>query len=409
MSAGAGRACRLALVSSTLPPGPTGQARVLEQLLGPGIGCSQVLMSDEQETAGKSGALGAHVAYRQLAAARFLLVPGLRIPVLHPVNNALGLNRTIVSRGREIARAVRESGATVVVGCSGSPFDLPATFLASRWTGKPAIAYLFDDPVFQWPSGMYRGLARFWERLWMPRVAGVVVPNEVLAADVRSRNAHVQNLRIVRNPVASKRTRSGPSAGEVAAGTDAPRRIVYTGSIYHAQADAFRNLLLALERLGGRYRLHVYTAQSEQALAEHGVEGRHVARHAHVTLEEARLAQERADVLFLPLAFRSSIQEVVRSSAPAKMGEYLASARPVLVHAPEDSFVSTFFTEHRCGAVVVRLEPDALVTALRALEDEGARGDLVGNALRVSGEFDVERAREGFWDLVRGVGEGRRA
>ena len=365
-------------------------------------------MTDEPGVDDKRGRIGGHIVHHRLAAAKFQLLPRVRGPALHEMNTFLALNYTIASRGREIARAVRDTGATVLVGCSGSPFDLPAAFVAGLTSRVPVIAYLFDDPVYQWPPGMYRNLARRWERLWFPRVAALIAPNEVLADDVNGRHPHPRHITLIRNPVEMDAAPGGDRGKDESAHPGEPKRLVYTGSVYHAQADAFRNLVAAMDRLQGRYRLHVYTSQSEQALADQGVAGPHVTLHEHVALEEALRAQRRADVLFLPLAFRSSIQEVVRSSAPAKMGEYLASGRPILVHAPEDSFVSTFFRERGCGAVATRLEPDDLAAALDTLEDEETRAAVVCSAREAAREFDCERSRERFWALVASVGSGRR-
>jgi hypothetical protein len=49
-----------------------------------------------------------------------------------------------------------------------------------------------------------------------------------------------------------------------------------------------------------------------------------VVRHPHIPQSRVAAILRQADVLFLPLAFRSPIQEVIRTSAPGKMGEYLA-------------------------------------------------------------------------------------
>src|SRR5262249_20418677 len=144
---------------------------------------------------------------------------------------------------------LRRSPPAAIVGCSGSPFDLPAAFLAARRLGVPFLAYLFDDPVYQWPPGVYRRLARFWERIWMPRAAVVIGPNETLAEDLMERNPAIQPA-IVRNPVSAEAFIDAPQAARQA--DTGPRRIVYTGTVYHAQADAFRNVVKVLERLDGR-------------------------------------------------------------------------------------------------------------------------------------------------------------
>jgi glycosyltransferase involved in cell wall biosynthesis len=337
--------------------------------------------------------------YVPLAAARFLLIPGMaRWP---KVNNVLGLNSTVLRRAREIAGVLRDVPRPVVIGCTADPFDLPASFLAARWRRAPFVAYLFDDPVFQWPADSYRRFARYWERIWAKFAQAVVVPNELLAGDVSRREPRVKPV-IIRNPVnlaaftAAERPWPSNASG--------PLRIVYTGSVYHAQGDAFRNLVAAIDRSPGRYQLHVYSSQPQSEFDAYGVVGPHVIRHEHIDGDAIHPIQQSADILFLPLAFFSTIQEVIRTSAPLKMGEYLAAGRPVLVHAPADSFVTTFYRDHGCGQIVDQPDVNALSEALNALsQDEPLRRRIVASARRMAPEFSIERSRTAFWSLIEQV------
>ena len=95
------------------------------------------------------------------------------------------------------------------------------------------------------------------------------------------------------------------------------------------------------------------------------------------------------------------------TSAPGKLGEYLASGRPILVHAPENSFVCDYFKRTEAGIVVDQPGPDALETALRRLGDEPEFvRNIVQNALEASSEFDVTRVREQFLSLLATLSKG---
>jgi glycosyltransferase involved in cell wall biosynthesis len=89
--------------------------------------------------------------------------------------------------------------------------------------------------------------------------------------------------------------------------------------------------------------------------------------HGQKPSSEIARIQKRADVLFLPLAFQSPYPELIKISSPSKVGEFLMSGRPVLVHAPSGSFLSKYFREHECGLVVDRDEPALLAQALKQL------------------------------------------
>ncbi len=113
--------------------------------------------------------------------------------------------------------------------------------------------------------------------------------------------------------------------------------------------------------------------------------------------------QRKADILFLPLGFDTPIPEVIRTASPGKMGEYLASGRPILVHAPADSFVSCYFREHGCGVVVDQSDPGMLSQAIHhILEDTRLRREMGERArARAENDFSLATARTEFLKLLR--------
>jgi glycosyltransferase involved in cell wall biosynthesis len=175
-------------------------------------------------------------------------------------------------------------------------------------------------------------------------------------------------------------------------------RIVYTGTIYDAQLDAVQDLLTAIERRDGRAAtLHVYGGQGEAELLARGLRGS-LAVHPHESADAIAAVQAAADVLFLPLAFRSPYPEVVRTSAPMKLGDYLAAGGPILVHAPAGSFVAEYCRRHDCALVVDRPEPARVAGALEELaRDPSLRARLIENARgRARRDFSVDVARDRF-------------
>jgi glycosyltransferase involved in cell wall biosynthesis len=311
--------------------------------------------------------------------------------------------RSTFSRANEITSILRTVPVKVIIGCTASPFDLPAAYLASRRLRIPFVAYLFDDPVFQWEKGINRRLARLWEPIWGRGAAALIVPNEVLANDVRERLPNA-NIYIVRNPVdhaAFSTSAADGSDVQPESRTSRVWRLLYTGSVYSAQASAFRNLNAALNQLEGRFALDVYTAQAPAALAANGLNGPHVHHHAHAAQSIALSLQRNADILFLPLAFNSPIPEVILSSAPAKLGEYLAAASPILVHAPSGSFVTELIRKADAGVIVDTSDPERLVEALIAIASSASlRNRIIRNASDLAKEFHVERARDAFCSVI---------
>jgi glycosyltransferase involved in cell wall biosynthesis len=288
----------------------------------------------------------------------------------------------------EVARVAR--GTSLLVGCSGNPFDLLAAAWAATWLRIPFVAHLFDDPVYQWPRGRVRMYASAAEALWSKMARTVIVPNEHMSRAFEKRRS--ASPVIVRNPVAGTPDKSelpwpaGPGR----------RRIVYTGSVYHAQADCLRALTAALDSMDD-WSLDIYTPQTDSDLALMGIFGRHVCRRSPVSHEEALSVQRGADVLFLPLSILSDSPEVIETAAPMKLGEYLMSGRPILAHVPSSSFVGVHLSAKKAAIVVPTLGHSCLRSALSTIADnDGLRFEITQNARRLAAQYSAEAARDAY-------------
>ncbi len=387
---------RIAVVSTVVPPGAQGQAHVLGHLIGfpPPENC--LLLADQPPFPPGTALEGPFANYRVLAQPRIRFKDaGWLANQLPHFNSMAALLHSVVARAHEISRHAQAFNASVLVACTASPFDLPACTLVAIRRRLPLIAYLFDDPIFQWAPGPLRNFARMWEPIWARIAAQVIVPNEAMAAKFTLRRD--RKPVIVRNPVSSEAVASGNNWPTV----PGQFRIVYTGSVYHAHTDAFLNLLGALEELDD-WSLHIYTSQTEAQVAGYGICGPRVVHHPHVNQAEAYAQQRSADVLFLPLAFHSTIQEVLRTSAPMKMGEYLASRRPILVHAPPYTFVADHIRRHRAGLVVDVSDSHTLANALRDIAANAhLRESMCANGARLAKDYSVQHARDVFWATIR--------
>lgn len=391
---------KVALVSHVLPPSPSGQAMALHRMLRGWPADRLCLLSREP---GGGGAPGPDVG--ALSGRRYLLAPaappaGSRLLPTETLRTAAGAARGILRRARRIAEILAAERCDLVVACTGDLHDLPAACLASRRARIPFVPYLFDDYVFQW-TGAARTVARRLEPHLMRRSRAILVPNEFLGQEYLRR--HGVSGAVFHNPCLLP---------DLPALDESPRvfdpgetAVVYAGAVYHAHHDAFRNLAAAISRPGlAGVKLHIFTAQSRDEIARAGLAGPAVVHHPHIAPGEVPRVLRGASVLFLPLAFDSPIPEAIRTSAPGKTGEYLSVARPVLVHAPADSFLSWYFRANRCGLVVDRNDPGVLAAALaRLASDPDLRGDL-GRSAREAAErdFDVNKIRPKFEEFLKG-------
>jgi glycosyltransferase involved in cell wall biosynthesis len=391
---------KFALVSHVLPPSCSGQAVVIYRILQAIDPSCYCLISRQNYDCGDyqggiSSTLSAHYHY---------LPPELRLPGYR--FGFFGVNSWLqtLQRARQIARIVKHERANAVVACTGDPYDLPAAYLASRWIKVRYYPYIFDDYLYQWVAPQLRSFAQRFEATLLKWADGIIVPNEFLQDDYRRR--HGVEAVVIYNPCGE----SGPGPeSKVSWPTDQGEiKVVYTGAVYHAHYDAFQNLLSAIQQIGRpEIKLHLYTEQLPRDLERENICGP-VVYHHHVTLSQVVEVQEKADILFLPLAFDSPIPEVIKTSAPGKMGEYMASGRPILVHAPGDSFLSWYFKKHGCGLVVDRNEPLELSRAIQRIIDNPAlRRELREKALGCAKtDFSLTAARAKFMKLFEPKVEG---
>jgi glycosyltransferase involved in cell wall biosynthesis len=386
---------KVALISHALPPSWSGQSMVIYRLFADMNPANYCLISTRAfgfehdpvhylpDLAGPRHQIPAAVQIRR----------GLRFGMLH-----VNLGLAILARARFLAGVFKREGCDIVIACTGDVVDMPAAYLASRIRGIPFVPYIFDHYS---KRERFDRVARDWSKRlepWLMRGASkVIVPNEILRDDLFENYgveaAVVHNscdISVYQNPLPESVC------------LDNGAKIVYTGDVYEANVDAFQNLLLAIKSLNrSDVKLHLYTARAKEDLDSFGIHGP-VITNPHQEPSEIVTVQRRADVLFLPLGFDSPYPEVIRTSATSKVGEYMAARRPILVHAPPDSFVAWYFKRHECGLVVDRKDPAALASALeRLLSDRALRERLTERGWkRALADFNIEAEREKFLMLL---------
>ncbi len=390
----------IAVLSHILPPSPSGQATVLHRLLK---GCSlhnYCLISYK----GYYDTTDHNCATEKLSVKHYRLNRIFQLPILKrfrlsSLSIAINALWGVYRRASQIDKIVRKERCRLLIACTGDIYGLPAGYLACKWARIPFIPYIFDDYAYQW-TGFYRSISKRLEPIVLRHAKCIIVTNEYMENEYMQR--YGVSSTVVRNPCPEPNLDDLDKTEKVF--DDENVNIVYAGAVYHAHYDSFHNLTAAIRCLErSDVKLHLYTAQPESELKEKGISGAMVVCHPHISVSEVPKVLWQADILFLPLAFNSPIPEVIRTSAPGKMGEYLAIGRPILVHAPADSYVSWYFKKHECGVVVNRSKPAVLAEAIeRILNDSGLRLKLEENArARARADFDIAKARAEFLELVQ--------
>ncbi|MEN3325778.1 MAG: hypothetical protein V7638_585 [Acidobacteriota bacterium] len=393
---------KFALISHNVPPTGTGQALVIYRMLRDLDPEQYCLISPEQH----DGTKPANGPTQRLPCRYYHLPPAFSFSRgyrwgIRSLRESINTQITVVDYRCRIADIVRREQCEAIVACTGDVTLLPAGYLASRATGVPFYAYIFDHYSYrEWADPV----SAFWARRFEPFITkgatGVIAPNEILRDDLRERfgvEATVIHNSFDISPYETNETVAADTrkvSDEV--------NIVYTGAVYEAHYGAFRNLMAAIQKLDHlRLRVHLYTNQSEETLHRENVRGP-IVLHGQQAMTDMPRVQMNADILFLALAFDSPYPDLVRTSATTKLGEYLASRRPVLVHAPRDSFISWYFRKHECGVVVDEDDPARLAEGIELiLSDAQLCQRLIANAQeRARTDFDIAASRAAFFRVL---------
>lgn len=402
------------LLSNELPPFWSGQALVLERILRALPVASYVIGTYRDfESVDPQCTFKLPSTYRRLPLEQVLRGAQGRIGNLLYARRPQWIYKFAMQRrAKRIAQLIEEEKCAAVVACTDYVIDFPAALRACQITGAKLFLYVFDDYLYKWRAGAESTFAARCEPEAMRGATSIIVPNDFMRDALYAR--YGLRATIIYNPfdanlypVDNLRHSNDHIKPHTASDTGKSQQVVvlYTGAVYEAHYDAFRNLLEALTQLYANReadaQLHLYTSYGIQELIEQGLNKR-VTFHPHLTPAAMPAVQQAADILFLPLAFNSPYPEVVRTSAPGKFGELLAAGRPLLVHAPADSFVAWYCRKYDCGVVVDKEDVAQLAKAVkRLLDDEELRSRITRHArARAAADFSTLAARTVFAQLL---------
>lgn len=384
---------KFAIVSHVFPPSWSGQSVVLGRLLKDIDPESYILISSKKNDIKNKNTdidiSGKHFLAKSLySSSNKNPYHGFRVLLL-PIE--------LIIRSTQIIKIVRNEKCNCIIACSGDLLNIPCAYFAGKFSNHKVIPYYFDDFVFQWANPIARYFAKIIEKLVFKRNTQVIVPNEFMKEVIEQRQ-HI-NSTIIRNPINPDSDRNKPNKN---ISTD-ETHIVFTGAIYHVNLAAFRTLIAAMDILSEtRIGLNLYTAQSVHFLKSENILGKNINLFSHASAKEIAVNQQQADILFIPFSFDSILSEVIRSSSPGKLADYLSSGVPILAFVPPDSFVAWFLKKHQCGFVVDKNDPLELAKGIQELiNNDQLRKIIVQNAIKIAAnEFDYHKASKTFLEVI---------
>lgn len=392
---------KFALISHILPPSPTGQAVMLYRILSGINGNAYYLINTRDHSSPGENNMNdrfrLHGLYYSLAPE-----PTINIPQNFMVSSFIKVINVFIrfcTRTRNILRIIRqEPDTSSIVVCTGNIVDIPVGFLVSKICGISFYAYIFDDFMYQF-IGSERWIAKLIAPFIFKHSAGIIGPNEFICQEYHRRYG-VEAV-LVRNPCDKTELEKEPYVQ--ISGQKNRIKIIYTGDVYIANFGCFRNLILAMKLLEEYpLELHIFTSRIPEQLVNEGIQSDKTFIHPHLSYHEILEQQRMSDILFLPLAFESPIPELIRTSAPGKLGEYLASGRPILAHVPANSFVADYLKKNQCGLVASVNDPSSLKShILKLIKDEGYCREMTHRARqRAKLDFDPQVASGNLIEFV---------
>lgn len=281
-----------------------------------------------------------------------------------------------VRLGRQI---IKEEKIELLLGYSDFGPALFATYLLHRITRKPFFLYFYDLYYGNKFPFIYRVLAKFLEPKLFRKAEQIFVMSEALRDYYQER--YKRNISVIHNSVLVEKAReiSLPKQTKM-------HKIVYTGSVYWAQADAIRNLIKAVEEIKDiDIQFYLYTPHDEQYLKKQGF-----LKSEKIVFAEGKPSvmveiQKTADILFVPLSFHDEYSFLINTSSPGKMAEYFVSGRPILIHAPQESYIAGYAKKHNFAIVVDEENIGKLKNAIKELiTNEKLVQELTTNALKIA-------------------------
>ena len=163
-------------------------------------------------------------------------------------------------------------------------------------------------------------------------------------------------------------------------------KIVFTGSVYAAHEDAVAAFLKAAKTVKN---LHISFATSLNPTQTENIRQQLQEVSLGFLDKQSCLSLQRsADVLFLPLAFRSPYPDEIECAFPCKLLEYLVAGKSILAVVPENSFVASFIRKNDVGIAVTTPSIEQIAEALERLKDGELRNRYGCNAAKTAQLFD---------------------
>jgi len=178
-------------------------------------------------------------------------------------------------------------------------------------------------------------------------------------------------------------------------------RILYSGRIGTGISHSLLDVAEAIDSLnneGNKISLHIQTATQQYEIFDTLRNFKCVVINPVAEYSQIPAIFSSADILLLANDFDKKAVTFLKYSMPTKASEYMISGTPILIYSAEDTAVTKFFSENKCGHCVTHKNRDELRNAILTLiKNQDYRQQLSENAVNLAKEkFDDEKVRAEF-------------
>ncbi len=283
--------------------------------------------------------------------------------------------RTTRRMVRAARRLHRETPFQRIIAVYPHRYGVLAGWLIARQTDVPLVMYMHD--LFAETSIAHNpAKRRFWA--WVDRAALaaaslIITPTAAFAEHYRSRGLTRTWVLPHCRPADVQPSDPPKHPG--------PLRVLYTGNIYQAHADAVAALVQAgklVDDVDLRFLCNANPLVPDDA-------------RAWVSRAEAWSRMHTADVLVVALGRDTPYPVEINGCFPSKIVDYLAVGRPILAIVPAGSFVDGFVRATGCGVSVTSGDPVDVARVLDMMQDRRVRVEMAEAARRVAVQLDGRR------------------
>jgi glycosyltransferase involved in cell wall biosynthesis len=301
----------------------------------------------------------------------------------------------IVTRGRKI---IRDEKIEQLFAYSDYGPALISVYLLHKLTGKAFSLHFYDLYYGNNLLWFFTAIARYLEPKLFQTATHISAMSDGLAAHYERK--YGRKIAVVRNAIPidpSRRPEPSRSHGQ-------PYKIIYTGTIVWAQDGAIRNLVKAVNAISDyKVVLHLYTPHDEAFLESRGLFKSENLVFARGLPREMPAIQKSADILFVGLSFETPYPLLINTSSPGKTCEYMISGTPILVHAPQGSYISMYAKQYGFACVVDQNDVESLRQGIeRLISNRQYAAELVSNAWTTAlANHDAEEVSTSFQQYLQ--------